>query len=295
MQPLSYVLVTAARNEAEHIEKTLTAVVSQTIRPQRWIIVSDGSTDDTDTIVKHYSQLHPWIKLLHVNNGPEHSFRKKARAQNAGYEVLKKFPFEAIGFLDGDTSVPPDLFEYLLAKFAEDPSLGVAGSPYVVGGDDMGARRSYDQQQVSGACQLFRRECFEQIGGFTELEMGGEDTVAIVLARMNGWRTRSFLGRRLIVHKAVGFGDKRRTLRDKFLSGYRNYVLGNSLIWEVGRGLYQMTRRPYVSGGFSLLMGYMYALVSRARSGVPAPVRMQVRQEQHRRIRTLLFSRHSIG
>src|SRR5450759_2128245 len=131
MQQPSYVLVTAARNEAEHIEKTLTAVVSQTIRPQRWIIVSDGSTDDTDAIVKHYSQLHPWITLLHVNNGPEHSFRKQARSQNAGYEALKEFPFEAIGFLDGDTSVPPDLFEYLLAKLVEDPSLGVAGVPYV--------------------------------------------------------------------------------------------------------------------------------------------------------------------
>lgn len=295
MQQPSYVLVTAARNEAEHIEKTLTAVVSQTIRPQRWIIVSDGSTDDTDAIVKHYSQRHPWITLLHVNNGPEHSFRKQARSQNAGYEALKKFPFEAIGFLDGDTSVPPDLFEYLLAKFVEDPSLGVAGVPYVAGGDDMSAHHSYDQQHVHGACQLFRRKCFEEIDHFIELETGGHDKVAIVLARMNRWRTRSFLERRVIVYKAVGFGDKRRTLRSKFRYGYKDYVLGNSLIWEVGRCLYQMTRRPYVSAGFSLLMGYMYAFVTRARSTVPARVRQQVRREQHLRIRSILFSRLSTG
>lgn len=291
MQSLSYVLVTAARNEAEYIGKTLASVVAQTIRPQRWIIVSDGSTDDTDAIVQHYSQLHPWITLLRVDNGPEHSFRKQARSQNTGFEVLKKFPFDAIGFLDGDTTVPSDLYEFLLSRLLGDPLLGVVGCPYVVGGEDMGARYYFDQQGVSGACQLFRRKCFEDMGSFTELEIGGHDTVAILQARMNGWRTQSFTERRVTVHKPVGFGEKRRTLRSKFKSGYRDYVVGNSVIWEIGRSLYQMTRRPYVSAGVVLLMGYTCALLSRVQSSVPAGVRQQVRSDQYMRIRSFFSSR----
>ena len=291
MLELQYVLVTAARNEAEHIAKTLATVVSQTIRPQRWIIVSDGSTDDTDEIVARYSEIHPWITLLRVDNGPEHSFRKQARSQNTGFEALKKLPFDAIGFLDGDTSVPSDLYEFLLSRLQSDPLLGVVGCPYVVGDDDMGARPTYDQQHVHGACQLFRRKCFEEIGSFTEMETGGHDKIAIVQARMNGWRTQSFIEMRVTVHKAVGFGEKRRTLRSKFKYGYKDYVLGNSVIWEVGRSLYQMTRRPYVSAGLVLFMGYMYALISRPQSSVPADVRERTRSEQYMRIRGFFSSR----
>ena len=290
MTPVPYVLVTAARNEEKYIEQAIRSVLSQTVQPQRWVIVSDGSTDATDVIVQRYAEAYPWINLVRAQSGSEHSFRKQARSQNIGYGAVQCDQFEVIGFIDGDTTIPPDLCGYLLSKFSADLRLGVAGCPYIVEGDDVGARHFYDTEHVHGACQFFRRSCFEQIGSFLELETGGHDKVAIVLARMNGWSTRSFLDRRVTVHKAVGFGDRRTAWRSRFKYGCKDYVLGNGVLWEAGRSLYQMAHRPYLLGGLALFAGYLYASQAKMTLNIPREVRRQVQREQHRRIFKLLLS-----
>ncbi len=116
-----YVLVTAARNEAAFIERTLGAVVGQTVKPLRWVIVSDGSTDGTDDIVSRYAQRHPWIQLIRTPERHERTFAGKARAFNLGWETTKDLAYEAIGNLDADVSFAPEYFAFLLERLAAIP------------------------------------------------------------------------------------------------------------------------------------------------------------------------------
>jgi glycosyltransferase involved in cell wall biosynthesis len=190
------VLVTPARNEVEHIGATVVSVLAQTLRPLRWVIVSDGSTDGTDELVRRLAAGHDWIRLLRMPERRERHFAGKVHAFNAGLAALADLDYELIASLDADITLGPDHFVYLLQRFAEDPRLGVAGTPFCEDG------RHYDYrftniEHVSGACQVFRRACFEQIGGYQPVRGGGIDWIAVTTARMRGWQHAHLLRPRL--------------------------------------------------------------------------------------------------
>lgn len=256
---LRYALVTPARNEAEFIERTLESVVRQTLPPIRWIVVSDASTDGTDAIVQRYAQRHPWIELLHLFGPDGRDFARKARAFNAGYERLRSISYDIIGNLDADVSVEPELFEFLLGKFAELPHLGVAGVPYREGMAQSNHRFA-NLDHVHGCCQLFRRACFEDIGGYVPLALGGGDWIAVTTARMRGWQTRSFT-EKAVVHHRDRLSAGRQSWRQWFRQGEKDFTLGGHPLWEVARGVYRATSRPYVLGSVMLLAGYAYRSV----------------------------------
>src|SRR2546428_3158078 len=156
----TYVLITPARNEAKFIELTIKSVVGQTIRPAKWVIASDGSTDGTDDIVSKYAAEHRWIELVRMPERRERHFAGKVDAFNAGYARMKDLKYDAIGNVDGDISFDEDYFSSLLSKLAEDPALGLVGTQFK-------RRTTYDYrsvsiESVSGPCQLFPRECFEE-------------------------------------------------------------------------------------------------------------------------------------
>jgi poly-beta-1,6-N-acetyl-D-glucosamine synthase len=199
---LSYVLITPARNEADHIAKTLESVVAQTVLPLRWVIVSDGSTDGTDAIVKRFQAGHPWIELVKLPPRSERNFAAKVSAFCAGQGRVQDLAYDVIGNVDGDVSFPPDYFEFLLTKMEAEPQLGVAGTHYVES-EFHSFKDSYiNVNHVNGQIQLFRRACFEQIGGYQPIKGGGIDWVAVTSARMKGWQTYSF-GERVFHHHRV--------------------------------------------------------------------------------------------
>jgi cellulose synthase/poly-beta-1,6-N-acetylglucosamine synthase-like glycosyltransferase len=193
-----YVLITPARNEAKSIELTLRSVVSQTVLPLKWVIVSDGSSDATDDIVRGYAADHPWIELVRMPERKERNFAGKVLAFNSGYVRVADLPYQIIGNLDADVSFDQDYYAFLLARFQENPELGVAGTPFIEGAAQYDYRFA-DIAHVSGQCQLFRRECFEEIGGYIPRKIGGIDLVAVISARMKGWQTRSFLEKTLSI------------------------------------------------------------------------------------------------
>ncbi len=125
--PYNYVLITAAYNEEAHIEKTIQSVVSQTLRPLRWVIVSDNSQDRTDEIIQSHTAKHDFIQFLRVNKPAGHSFVSKVVALRKGAPLLEGLPYEFIGNLDADLSLDPDYYQQLLAHFQQNPDLGLVG------------------------------------------------------------------------------------------------------------------------------------------------------------------------
>lgn len=289
---LSYVIVTPARNEAAFVELTIRSVVAQKIRPLRWVIVSDGSTDGTDEIVRRYAGAHDWIELVRRPVRPERHFAGKVHAFNAGYERVKSLPYDLICSLDADITFDPDHFEFLLGKFAENPSLGVGGTPFREGQSAYDYRYT-SEDHVSGACQVFRRECFEAIGGYVPLRAGGIDLAAVLTARMKGWQTRSFTQKWCEHHRAMGTANQRR-LMISFRGGYHDYLMGGHPVWQFFRSIYQMTRKPFAIGGCMLFAGYVWALATRAQKIVPEDLVRFRRREQILRLRQFIGEQLSL-
>jgi glycosyltransferase involved in cell wall biosynthesis len=283
---LTYALVTPARNEAEFIGLTIESVIAQTCLPVTWVIVSDGSTDGTDEIVERYLQHHAWIRLLRIPNRHERHFAGKVYAFNAGYDLLRSVTYDVIGNLDADISLDDrDYFTFLLTEFAKNPALGVAGTPFREGHLQYDYRFA-DIRHVSGACQLFRRECFEVIGGYKPLRGGGIDWLAVTSARMAGWQTRTFTGMTCVHNRPMGTAQ-RSALVARFMLGAKDYRLGGHPVWEIFRCAYQMTTKPYVLGGLILLAGYVWASIFGRQRSIPADVIEFHRAEQMHRLKAL--------
>jgi poly-beta-1,6-N-acetyl-D-glucosamine synthase len=287
--PMRYVIVTPARNEAEFMENLIRSVVAQSVKPLRWVIVSDGSTDGMDDIVHRHAETHPWIRLLRMPERATRHFAGKVQAFNAGFAAVRGLPYDAIASLDADLTFDPQYFEFLLSKLINDPQLGVVGTPFEEEG------KSYDYrfvsiEHVSGACQLFRRACFDAIGGYVPMEGGGIDHVAVLTARMKGWRTRTFTEKTLHHHRKQGSAN-RGVLRDKYRIGSLDYRLGGHPLWELFRAIYQMSQWPYVVGGLLIFWGYIYSWARRLPRPIPPELVRFRQQEQFERLRNLITLR----
>jgi glycosyltransferase involved in cell wall biosynthesis len=289
----TYVLITPARNEAQFIELTLKSMVRQIYRPLKWIIVSDGSTDGTDDIVRRYSADNPWIELLRMPERAERHFAGKVHAFNAGYAKAKDLNPDVIGNLDADVSIGPDHFQFLLSKFAEDPELGVGGAPFREGSRQYDYRFS-NIENVWGGCQLFRRGCYEAIGGYTPVKGGGIDHIAVVSARMKGWKTRTFPDKVCIHHREMNTAGQ-GALKAKFKLGAKDYSFGNHPVWELFRTLYQMKNPPFVLGGVALGAGYFWSMARGAQVSISRDVVAFTHHEQLQRLKKFVTRSRSVS
>jgi len=263
----TYALITAAHNEEAFIEKTIESVLRQTVLPIKWVVVDDGSTDKTSEIVKRYLSANAWMTLIERPQRNDRSFAGKANAFNAAYDAIKCLEFDVIGNVDADISFVEDHFEFLLSKFPENPALGVVGATYYEDGYSSAADSFAGRNHVPGQCQLFRRQCWEEIGGYFPHRAGGVDWIAVTTARMKGWQTESFRERPFRHHRKMGTA-RRRPVGAAFSHGERDYYLGGHPLWEIFRVAYRCTKRPYLVEGIALGCGYFFSLLRRA----PRPV-----------------------
>lgn len=290
--PLAYVLITPARNEEGLIEKTIQSVICQTVLPLRWVVVSDGSTDRTDEIVRKYISRHSWIELIRRPVHDDRQFAAKVHSFRTGYEQIRGLEFDVIGNLDADLSFEQDYIEYLLNKFLQDPALGVGGTPFVEDAASPYDYRYTNIEHVSGACQLFRRTCFESIGGYIPIKGGGIDWVAVTMARMKGWKTQTFTDKCIYHHRKMGTGNS-GILHARFSQGQQDYFLGNHPLWQIFRAIYQVKHKPYFLGGLFLLSGYILSVLQRQKRPVPAELVTFIRHEQMERLRAKVRSQKS--
>src|ERR1051326_8602450 len=223
---VKYVLITPARNKESNLPRLIAAVSSQTQRPEKWVIVDDGSKDRTAEIIDRARAEHDWIEVIHRPQHLDRNFAGKVRAFNEGYAKVQHVDFEVIGNIDADVSFEPPYMEFLMRGFAMDSGLGVAGTPFIQDENYDSAKDSFEgEQYVSGGCQLFRRKCFDQIEGYVPNRAGGIDWIAVMKARMKGWKVRCFPQMRYYHHRALGTADKSR-LPAYLDYGERAYYLG---------------------------------------------------------------------
>jgi biofilm PGA synthesis N-glycosyltransferase PgaC len=289
---MNYVLITPARNEAEFIEGTIQSVVAQTIRPVRWVIVSDGSTDGTDEIVAKYSVDNPWIELVRTPERQERHFAGKVQAFNAGYARANGVDYEVLGSLDADITFDEGYFSFLLNKLAEDESLGLVGTPFKEGTNPTYDYRFTNIEHVSGACQVFRRKCFEEIGGYVPVKGGCIDHIAVLSSRMKGWKTRTYPEKVCMHHRAMGTAQQ-GLLMARFRNGGKDYAIGNHPLWELFRSVYQMTKKPVIVGGLMVVTGYAWAAIRRVKRPVSDELVAFQRREQMERLKQLLTRKKS--
>jgi len=287
--PLTYVLVTPAHNEEAFIEKTIQSVIQQTVLPLKWVIVDDGSTDKTREIISRYLDNNPWMELVELPQRRDRSFAAKVTAFNAGYEKVKNLRFDVIGNMDADISFGPDHLEFLVQKFAEDPTLGVAGTVFREDGYNSETDSFEGRKHVSGQCQLFRKQCWDEIGGYIPHRAGGIDWMAVVTARMKGWKTESFRERFFFHHRHLGTAE-RSVLASSFSYGEKDYYLGGHPVWEMFRVAYRTTKPPYIVDGMALGLGYCWAFVRRTPRPVSDELMAFHRKEQMEKLKSILKS-----
>jgi len=285
-----YVLVTPARNEETFIQKTIESVIHQTVLPLKWVIVNDGSTDATASRIEPYLSKHDWIELVNLPVRKERNFAAKVHAFNAGHERVKHLDYEVIGNLDSDVSLDPDHFEFLLSKFAGEPHLGVAGTVFQEEGGYNSETDSLEGQlHVSGQCQLFRRRCFDDIGGYFANKAGGIDWIAVTTARMMGWKTRSYREKCFFHYRHLGTAE-RSVFAAAFSYGEKDYYLGGHPLWELFRVSYRMVKPPYVVEGLALGLGFSWAALRRLQRPISKELMRFHRKEQMRKLKVIVKS-----
>ena len=284
-------LVTPARNEADHIEKTIHSVVSQTMLPRQWVIVSDGSTDRTDEIVKQYAQKHDFIQLLRIDNNRQRDFASKVYAQQEGIRHVNGAEYDFFGFLDADISFDSDCFEQIFTQFRMTPNLGIAGGAvYETRNGSFKSIFGNRQRNVGGVFQIFRRKCFEQIE-LTPLRFGGEDTIVETAAAMKGWQVRSFP--QLQIYHYGSPETIKQKLQSSFIYGQRDYTCRTHAIYFMAKCFRRLPYKPYLLGSLARLAGYSWAFICRYPREVPLDIAQYIRKEQLGRLGGKVFAKKS--
>ena len=282
-----YVIITPAHNEAELIGRTVESMAGQTIPPLKWVVVNDASTDRTREVMQTYVERFPFIELVNLERASGRHFGNKVRAFNAGLERVQGLDFDFVGNLDADISFGPVYFENILQQFRIDPKLGIGGGMVhtTINGEFVSQEVALDS--VAGAVQLFRRKCFEQVGGYKPLPNGGIDAAAEITARMHGWNTRTFAEFPVQENRMTGSVSS-QPLMFRVKEGRRMHSLGYSPLFFFVRCLRRLMEKPAVIGSGAALYGYFSSVFGGNPRAVDPEVVSFLRKEQHGKLKRLL-------
>lgn len=286
----TYVLITPCRNEADYIEGTLQAVIAQTIHPKKWVIVSDGSIDRTDEIVKHYAEKHDFILFLRRSGDLKRNFGSKVESIELAYQQIRELQFDFVGNLDADITFDCNYYAAILSKFEQNERLGLAGGRRldIFNGRLMPIRGA--QNSVAGAVQLFRRPCYEAIGGYKRLSCGGIDAVAETMVRMQGWQVESFPNILYYHHRVTGTAGG-GVIKARFKMGIQHRLIGYHPVFHLVSCVFHLADYPIISGSLASIAGYVWAYLKRYEIAVPDDFVHFLRNEQRARLRSLLLTR----
>jgi glycosyltransferase involved in cell wall biosynthesis len=282
----SYIIITPAYNEQNYIEKTIKSVLAQSVLPKTWFIVDDGSTDQTAEIIKAYAEQYSWIKYIHRRKDKNQSYyASNVYAIGEGLKTAKGQEDDYLAILDADISLPQDYYEQLLKRMEADCGLGIASGVYVDNVNGTLRKILNDRRSTPKAMMVFRKQCYEEMGGLLPMKYGGEDTCACFMARMHGWKTWSFADIIAIHNKPVGTGHAKSILKIRFRQGIGEYFLATHPLFM----LLKSTRRcikepPYLIGGIARMAGFVYAHFMGLKRQIPDDLIRYIRAEQFYRV-----------
>ncbi len=261
---LRYIVITPARDEEKHLPRLAQCMVRQRLQPERWVIVDDGSSDSTAEIGSSLALQHPWIKLVCL---PDRGRRQRGpgvvRAFYAGYEAVMHIPHEALAKLDADTSFDDDTFARLLGSMSVDPRLGICGGGLLI--EDNNGRWMADRMLpvtfVRGPMKVYRRSCFQAIGGIVPFK--GWDGIDDIKAMTLGWVVRREDDVMVKHHRYLG--DATGIIRSSFENGFGGHYMGSLILYNLFEAAQFACRRPYLVRGLAMLAGYLWGVLKRHR------------------------------
>lgn len=253
------VIISPVRNEGNFLPGILNSMIKQTVKPVEWIIVDDGSSDQTFAFASEAAKLYDWI---HVVQRVDRGFRAVGpgvvEAFYYGYQRIHATEYDFICKMDADLELPSRYFETLLTFFEVDPYLGGAsGKPFLEENGELVEERTHDEM-VCGQINFYRRECFDDIGGFVrEVHWDG---IAFHRARMEGWRTRSIRHPDLnYIHKRLMGSSEVGIIQGRMRWGKGQYFMGTHPLFLLAITCYRMMEKPFVLGGLMIFIGYCRA------------------------------------
>jgi biofilm PGA synthesis N-glycosyltransferase PgaC len=277
----TYCIITPVRDEEKYLRLTLESVAAQTIQPAEWIIVDDGSTDNTGKIMDEWAKRFSWIRAIHR---PNRGFRQPGGgvidAFYDGYNSLQTNAWDFLVKLDGDLTFSPDYFQRCFECFTSEPRLGIGGGDLY---HKLNGRLKLEVNprfHVRGATKIYRRACWEAIGGLRR--MVGWDTIDEVKANFLAWKTYSFKDIHVLHHRLTGSADG--LLRDQVKHGLICHIVGYHPLFVVASCFNRLVRKPYVIGSVGVLFGFLKGQVTHVpRVNEPQMIRY-LRKQQLRRL-----------
>ena len=252
-----YVLISPCRNEADYMRQCLDTVIAQSVRPLKWLVVDDGSTDDTARILSEYARLHPWITVVTRKDRGRRSVGPGViEAFYAGYDTINPDDYDYICKLDLDLRLPPRYFEVLMQRMEANPRIGTcSGKSYV---EDQGAlvHEGQGDETSLGMTKFYRVACFRGIGGFVREVMW--DGIDCHRCRMKGWIACSWdePGLRFVHLRRMGSSDQ-SIFTGRMRHGYGQYFMGTSLVYMIASAINRMSEKPYFLGSLAMLWGWI--------------------------------------
>ncbi len=255
-----YVIITPARDEGAHLEQTILSVVGQTLQPTQWIIVNDGSSDNTGEIVDYFAAQRPWITPLHRRNrGYREAGGGVMNAFYDGFDLIESLDWNFLVKLDADLIFPTDYFEQCFARFDANSRLGIGGGAIFHDKNGRLILENNPRFHVRGATKIYRRECWDQLDGLVRAP--GWDTIDELKANMLGWTTQTFIDLQVTHQRFTGSEDG--AWKDSVKNGRANYIAGYHPLFMIVKCIRRMGARPYAKAAVALWWGYLSSFLKR--------------------------------
>jgi glycosyltransferase involved in cell wall biosynthesis len=278
-----YILITSAHNEAELIGNTIDAVINQQLKPVEWIIIDDGSSDNTYEFVRKFADRNSFIKLFKKEPDANRDFSSKVNAIHLAVSKITISDYDYLGILDADITFDSAYYASVISKFENRKKLGIVGGLIydLVNGKTIPL---YLHPNITrGAVQFFKRECYEDVGGLLPLKYGGEDSAACFSARLKGWEVENFGDLIGYHHRLAGTAD-RNIFKARFREGFVEYHLGYHPLFEFVKGISRFKEQPIIIGSIVRFFGYWLANLKREKRYISKELINFIRKEQIKRL-----------
>ncbi len=245
------------------MRQTLDTVVAQTIRPAKWVIVDDGSTDETPAILAEYAARHDWIQIVtRKDRGHRAVGPGVIDAFYSGYETIRPEDYAYICKLDLDLNMPPKYFEGLMDRMSRNPRVATCSGKAYIAVDGGFINEKHGDENSIGAAKFFRTDCFLHIGGFVR-EVGW-DGIDGHMCRMNGWIACSWDDPDLrFIHLRPMGSSHKGIYTGRYRAGYGQYYMGTGFLFILASVVSRLNQKPYVLGQATVLWGWIASALQR--------------------------------